>query len=162
VIHRIEHFGPELKRNAFTETEALEHGTIDVHQARCRENVSASIAECASRRKHEGLRIEPLVRRAFNDGAGEIRVQGDAVRVSRVAVGGLIESDQRRERETGLSGDDGVDLPPAQNRIGETFGAAEKSLTVPNRQRIAEVTGDATGDVEVRRPPILCGSKGSR
>lgn len=154
VVEGVEELGPELKRRALTEMEGLEQRTIQLQQAWSRENVPAGIAERTSRWEKEGGWIEPLGWGALDQGAGETRFQGDPVRVSRVAVGGLIESHQRREGKTGLSDDDGVELPPAKNRIRDAPGASENGLAVPDGQLVAEIPGYAMGDVEIRRPPI--------
>src|SRR5262249_31748506 len=130
----------------------LEHGQIEVVDARRPQDVATGTAKDARRRLRKGALVEPR-----GDGSS-----GPAVRVADevrpVGPEGVEEaagvSRRDRDRESFLDRGDPVHLPAANNRVRRFVEVGAVALAAPEGQVINEAGYQAMIDVEVRQPPI--------
>src|SRR5262249_15950804 len=139
VIQNIKRFRAELQRHALPDRNPLNQGRVDVEPAPAAERTPSNVPERAGCRHREGTRIEPVFNRPQNHWALKVRTQVRYVDQRSVAGAGAIETDQRRERKSTLSGDDSIPLPAPNQTVHPPADAAAKALPAPERQLIAEV-----------------------
>ena len=110
-VEQVENFGAELQGHAFADAGVFESGEIPGGQAGADVGVATQVAVEAAvgGRSEKGFGVEPLIGIAEDDGAVEIGIQEWAHRIARVAVVRRVVAELRRERETGLRGDDAGD-----------------------------------------------------
>ena len=112
-IEQVEDFGAELKGEAFAEFRVFEDAEVPGGEAGTNICVATEISGEAAGgwRRDERGGIEPLVRIAGDDFAGEIGIEEWANGIARVAGVAGVVAELRRDREAGLRGDDAGDEP---------------------------------------------------
>src|SRR5260370_12706400 len=129
MIDHVEELGAKLEVDTLHQVERLEQGSIHGEQARAFEDVPAGISVETRPRQTEGMRVEPSSLLPYDNGAGESRIERNAIRVPGVAAPGLVESHQQRKWKTTLRGDHPVHLPSAEHYIGNPACILQERLT---------------------------------
>src|SRR5262249_54347102 len=146
-IRHIEGFGPELQLAAFGDAELFEDREVERLEAVFAQNVRARIAVSELGWADERRRVKPLLDRRVVELAGGQAVGGLAAD----ADVGAVNRDGRRKRASAAHNDDALNLPPAEQRVGDSTGAVKQSFAASHGKFVSPTDGQIVWDVKIRK-----------
>src|SRR5262245_57996261 len=146
-VRHVEGFGPKLQPAAFGDAELLEDREVEGLEAILAQNVRARIAVSELSREDERRCVKPPLDRRVVQLPGTQSVWP----LTADANVGAIGRDGRRKRPSAAHSDDALNLPPAEQRVGEPTRPAEQSFAASHGQFVPPTDGQIVRDVEIRK-----------
>src|SRR3984893_204104 len=146
MIDHVEEVRPELQLFAFHDPEILEYRRIDVHLVSRGDGVAACIAKSAKRRIGKRSLVDPVAGILIR---GNQRYPGHYIRtrVASAAVAQIAPAD--RPRGTGIECLDALQLPSANQEIGQAAHSASEPLSFAEGNFVTQAVHEAVPDIKI-------------
>src|SRR5262245_59399935 len=159
MVGGIERLHAELQLVAFTDLEVFQDGSVEERVRRTHQAVARHVAELPGKGRSPIGDVEPLIRAALPTGQVGILAVGVRADFAIAALVHGVDAGAGVQREPGLGGPDGADLPSPKQHVGDA-ALVDEELAFAEGKLVENRCDEAGGNIKCRKA-LVAGHAGA-